>query len=152
MADFAATASFLWWIMLLASTAIILYDLAEKAFSKKPIDRIDLRRNRTSRETNVDVESIADSIQRSVEMSYAGFQKEAAQTILAAALAAKGSPLTRIQESRHEMLDLLISDSELKKFIRTYFIQNPRKIDRKNLKKELERTNLMLTTAERLFR
>ena len=153
MTDLTAAASFLWWITLLATTGIILYDLAEIEFAKRSIVRPTRRRKQRNEGTGRDeFESLANSIRQNVETSNTGFQKEAAQVILTVALAVKGSPMTKLPKSRlDEMLDQLIPESALKQFVRKHYAQNPQKIARKNLRKEIEQTNLMLTTAERLF-
>lgn len=152
ISDFAGIASFLWWTMLLASTAIILHDLASRAFANNSSD-VNARPNRPARVANVDeTHTMGDSIRRSLEMSFTGFQREVAETILSTALAARGSPLTKVPEAKRDMLDQLFSDTELKEFVQTHSIQSPKKVDRRNLKKELERTYMMLDKAERLLR
>jgi hypothetical protein len=45
--------------------------------------------------------------------NFRAFQREAAQTIVQAALAAKGMSITRIPESRPEMLRQILKDPEL---------------------------------------
>lgn len=150
MNNFAALAPFLWWLMLLSSTAIILHDLASKAFSGKPY--IALPDKPARRQTAYTPLASAESIRRSIEISSTGFQREAAEVILSAALSAKNSPLTKIPETKLVMMDQLFSDTELREFVRTNSKQTPKLIDKKILKQELERTYRMLQRAEMLFK
>jgi hypothetical protein len=151
MNELAALAPFLWWIMLLSSTAIILHDLATRAFAgesthmiSKPI-RAPVQVARETATTN-------ELISRSIEISSTGFQKEAAAAILEAALSARSSPLTKIPDSKLPMVSELLNDTELEDFIQVNSTRTTTKIDKKNLKRELERTYSMLERAERLFK
>jgi hypothetical protein len=151
MSDFATLAPYLWWTMLLASTAIILHDLASKLFAGKPSNNAPS--NNTQRAQKISRTLPArDLINRPIEISSTGFQKEAADAILAMALAAHMSPLTKIPERQHEMMEQLFRDVEIRQFIEMNSGQTLKKIDRKELKQELTRTYMMLERAERLYR
>jgi len=147
--DFATIAPYLWWTMLLASTAIILHDLASKAFAGKPSS---LSTKKAPPVTDMPLMLAArDSITRNTALSSTGFQREAADAILRIALAAHRSALTRIPERKRNMLDELFTDAELKEFVEMSSTQAIRRIDRMRIKQELERTYSMLERAERLY-
>jgi hypothetical protein len=149
MNNFAAIAPFLWWTMLLSSTAIILHDLATLAFTgqsnqiPKPL--------RAHGPNAGETPTTKDLLKRSIEISSTGFQKEAAEAILEAALSAKNFPLKKIPEEKLDMVNELLTDPELRDFVQVNSKRTTRKIDRNNLKTELEHTYKMLEKAERLF-
>ncbi len=150
MNNFAAIAPFLWWTMLLSSTAIILHDLATIAFAGKPTQ---IPKPHRAQGPNTDgTPTTNDLIRRSIEISSTGFQKEAAEAILAAALSVKSLPLRKIPEEKLDMVGELLNDPELREFVQVNSKRTTKKIDRKNLKMELERTYMMLEKAERLFK
>ena len=149
MNNLAALAPFLWWLMLLTSTAIILHDLAGKAFSGKPYTASPNKPTR--RQTNAPP-TTGESIMISIEISSTGFQREAAEAILSVALSARGSPLMKIPETKRDMIDQLFSDTELREFVQANSKQTPRLIDKRTLKQELERTDRMLQNAEMQFK
>ena len=151
MTDFATIAPYLWWTMLLASTAIILHDLASKAFAGKPSDLSTKKVPLPVPDTPLML-AARDSITRNIELSSTGFQREAADAILGIALAAHGSALTRIPERNRDMLDELFNDAELKEFVEMSSAQSIRRIDRMRMRQELERTYTMLERAERLYK
>lgn len=152
MSDFATLAPYLWWTMLLSSTAIILHDLASKLFAGKPTNNSAPPNNPQRAQRTDQTLPARDLIGPTIEISSTGFQKEAADAILAMALAAHMSPLTRIPERQHEMIEQFVSDLEIRQFIAMNSGQTLRKIDRKELKEELTRTYMMLERAERLYR
>ena len=150
MTDFGTIAPYLWWTMLLASTAIILHDLASKAFAGKP-SRSSTKKVPPVPDTPITL-AARDSITRNIELSSTGFQREAADAILGIALAAHRSALTRIPERKRDMLDELFNDAELKEFVEMSSAQSIRRIDRMRMRQELERTYTMLERAERLYK
>jgi hypothetical protein len=151
MTGLAALAPFLWWIMLLSSTAIILHDLATIAFGTQP-SQTNVRAIRTRARDAVQSMRTNDLGRQKIDLSSTGFQKEAAATILEIALAARNSPLTKIPDSKLDVVDELLSDPQLKEFVRTNSKRSTQKIDKKNLKNELIETYSMLERAERIFR
>jgi hypothetical protein len=150
MNDFATLAPFLWWVLLLASTAIILHDLANKVFVATPSDK-NLMPNKPPQDVHQPL-TTGDLIKRSIEISSTGFQREAAEAIVAMALSSKRFPLTKIPETKPDMMNQLFVDAELREFIEVNSWQTPKKIERGKLKQELELTYKMLERAERLFK
>ncbi len=134
----------------MASTAIILHDLANKAFAGKPSDK-NVMPNKPPHNSDQPL-TTGDLIERSIEISSTGFQREAAEAIVAIALSAKMLPLTKIPETKRDMMNQLFVDAELREFVEMNSGQTPKKIDRRNLKQELELTYKMLERAERLFK
>jgi len=151
MNNFATLAPYLWWIMLLASTAIILHDLASKVFAGKP-SNVNAAPKKTPRVQDAELTLARDSIKRNIEVSSTGFQREAADAILGIALAAHGLPLTKIPERKRDMMDKLFSDIEIREFVEMGSGQTLKKIDRRMLAKELKRTYTILERAERLYK
>jgi hypothetical protein len=151
MIGLAALAPFLWWIMLLSSTAIILHDLATVAFAGKSTQMI-MKPMRTHTQNASEIRRTNDSVRQSIEISSTGFQNEAAAAILEIALSAKSSPLTKIPDSKLDMVSELLSDPELKEFVQANSKRTTAKIDKRNLKSELIRTYGVLERAERLFK
>lgn len=150
MNNFAALAPFLWWTMLLSSTALILHDLATIAFAGQSTR---IPKPHGAHVPNADETSTTDDlIRRSIEISSTGFQKEAAEAILATALSAKSLSLRKVPEEKLDMVNELLNDPELREFVQVNSKRTTKRIDRENLKRELERTYRMLERAERLFK
>ena len=106
--------SFLWWLMLLSTTAIILHDIGSSILPKTSREgpRHQTRAFGTREdEVTVFMRRIRRGLQR--PSNFRAFQREAAQTIVQAALAAKGMSITKIPESRPELLQQILKDPEL---------------------------------------
>jgi hypothetical protein len=106
--------SFLWWLMLLSTTAIILHDIGSSILPKtsREVPRLQTKVFGTREdEVTVFMRKIRRGLQR--PSNFRAFQREAAQTIVQAALAARGMSITRIPESRPELLRQILKDPEL---------------------------------------
>jgi hypothetical protein len=110
--------SFLWWLMLLSTSAIILHDIGSTILPKTREEgpRLQTKSFGTKEdEITVFMKKIRRGLQR--PPNFRAFQREAAQTIVQAALAGKGMSITRIPESRPELLSQVLKDPELVRFV-----------------------------------
>ncbi len=102
---------------MLSTTAIILHDIiAAIPRKRKPAQTTSARRKLTGH-TRDEIEILARRIRRSLQRpaSFRAMRKEVAETIVSAALAAKGSPVLRT--TSHELIREILSDPEVVQFV-----------------------------------
>ena len=140
--------SFLWWLMLLSTTAIILHDIGSSILPKTSRERPRLQTKvfgTKEDEVAVFMRKIRRGLQR--PSNFRAFQREAAQTIVQAALAARGMSITRIPESRPELLQQILKDPELVHLVEESESKSAQ-VQRGRILAEFERVITILEKAE----
>jgi len=113
----AELTSLLWWLMLLSSTAIILHDIITAIPRKQGQIQTNSARPKLTSRARDETEILARRIRRSLQRpaSFRAVRKEVAETIVSAALAAKGLPVSRAPSP--ELIRRILNDPEVVQFV-----------------------------------
>lgn len=114
----------MWWLMLLAGTGIILQDIGSAIFPRasQPQERVIQRGAPTSEEDEFG--NLLKKVKRGLQRpsSFKILQKDVAQVIAQTALAAKGSTLSRVPQSRPELVEELTGNQDVADFMREHLL------------------------------
>ena len=149
MNAFSELTSLLWWLMLLSATALILHDVGV-GILPAPQLKPALASTR-KREEEDELERVERRITRALQRpaSFRALQKEVAQSITQLALAANGQTISRIPESRPDMIHEILGDSELARFVQDQIsLTRVPSLTRDQTITELNRTIMVLEKAE----
>lgn len=143
----------LWWLMLLSATAIILQDIGTAILPKASQSRERGIRRMSPPDDEDEFNNLLKKVKRGLQRpgSFRVLQRDVAQTIAQTALAARGFTLTRVPESRPELVEQLSQDRDIVEFIRRHlFNSDTRKqlIPRSQMLTEFQRTISILEKAE----
>jgi hypothetical protein len=114
----AQLTSFLWWMMLLSTAAIILHDIVSGIPRKRMESRPSATRQKfTSRTEDDDPEMLAGRIRRALQRpeNFRAIRKEAAEVIASAALAANAIPSSRV--TSRAQLQVILHEPEVARFV-----------------------------------
>lgn len=147
----------LWWLMLLAGTAIILQDIGAAIFPRASQSQERIIPRAAPSDEEDEFGNLLKKVKRGLQRpsSFRVLQKDVAQAIAQTALAAKGSTLTRVPESRPELVDQLSKNQEITEFIRQNIISsNDGKalISRSEILTEFQRMISVLEKADSEFK
>ncbi len=122
MSAFDASTRLLWWLMLLSTTGIILRDIGS-AMLPRGNDRKEAKvQMKGITTTEDDVSAMAERILTLLHRpaSFRALQREVAQTIVHAALAANGYQSWGLSELKPELVSRILHDQELIMFVENY--------------------------------
>lgn len=153
MSALAELTSLLWWLMLLSSTAIILHDIGGSVLGQARRPKMVVMPKKASTTTEDDVNVLAKRIRRAVQRpaSFRTLQRDVAQTIVQTALAMKGYSIFRIPESRPELVNQILRDQDLIRFVSDHVPESSARkalIPRGEMLSEFEKTIRLLEKAE----
>ncbi len=122
MSELGELTSLLWWLMLLSATAIILHDIGLAIFPKTPQQQMRAIPRKSSTGSEDELSTIVKKIRRGLQRpaTFRTLQREVAQTIVQTALAVRGLPLSRLPESRPDLMNQVLRDPDLIRFVHDY--------------------------------
>ncbi len=149
MSDFSNLTSFLWWLMLLSSTVIILYDIV--AAARGPALSLRAQRKPDKREDEDEFDVIARQVSRALQRpsSLQVLETNAAETILIAACAAQGIEKPKGNRINPRQIETLFKDDEIVTFLKEQLASDSTRpeLKRGQMLAELQRMAAVLDKA-----
>jgi len=152
--DFTAL---VWWLMLLASTGIILHDIAEASSSSKSLARPTLTPRPRIISSEDESITIARRIRRGLDRpsNFALLQRDIAQSIWQLAAAIHGQVGGTARKPDREMIERYIGDRDVSRYVEDNLTGQPHgaaRITRGEMLEEFRKTVIVLERAESVLK